>query len=196
MLLGIKTRPISDFLPRVMVHVDGANTDMVLAFIMDAVMQFLRDTKILREVVCLDLSDCLPSYKLNTDYRINEVMGVRFFVNGVQQNTIEFTYRIQDDVFYVQDIPPHHGVSVEVDVSTMPLRDSDEVPEFLYEEWLEPITAYVLAKLFLMPNMAWTSATQANNQMAIYQTGVRQARFSTITKNKPLALRLSNMRRF
>lgn len=196
MLFGTKTRPISDFLPRILSHIDGIDVDMVATYTMDAIIQFLRDTKIMTEIICFPLESCVTSYKLDTTNRITEVLSVRLFVNGQQRANNKIQFRVDGDTFYIDgfsncDMP----TTVEIEVAVAPLRDSGEVPEFLYEEWIEAITTLTLSKLYLLTDNEWYNPQAANNQMSLYQQFVRQARFTKITKHKPFNMRLANRRR-
>lgn len=196
MLFGNDKCSIVDFLPRVLAHIDGISTDMVQTYVMDAVIQFLRDTKLLTEIICVVPSECVFSYKLNTSYYINEVLNVRMFSNGRQIATQKIPYRINNNTLYLDEnilYPP--SFMLEVELSVAPYRDSEEVPGFLYEEWIDAITSLTLAKLYLLTDNEWYSPQAANNHMSIYQNLTRQARFSKITKHKAFSMRLSNMRR-
>ena len=196
MLFGTKTRPISDFLSRILSHIDGIDVDMVATYTMDAIIQFLRDTKIMTEIICFDLGECTNSYKLHTANRITEVLSVRFIVNYRQRPNHHFQYRIDGDVFYLDTIPHWaYQASVEVEVAVAPPRDSEEVPDILYEEWIDAITALTLSKLYLLTDNEWYNPQAANNQNIQYQQLVRQARFSRVTKHKPFNMRLANKRR-
>lgn len=195
-MIGQKTRPVADFLPRILAHIDGIDTDMVSTYVMDSVIQFVRDTKILTEVICIELDPCVSSYKLHTNNRIIEVLSVRFFSDGSCQlppNTVD--YRVQDDTLYVGTIPSCHKLSIEIELAVAPPRDSDNVPEFLYEEWVDAITALTLSKLYLLTDNEWYNPQGANNQVTLYQQFVQQARFSKVTKHKAFNMRLANIRR-
>ena len=196
MLFGTKTRPVSDFLPRILSHIDGIDVDMVATYTMDAIIQFLRDTKIMTEIICFPLESCINSYKLNTANRITEVLSVRIFVNGQQRNNHQIPFRIDGDTFYVDGITNcDMPTTVEIEVAVAPLRDSEEVPDVLYEEWIDAITALTLSKLYLMTDNEWYNPQAANNQVTLYQQLVRQARFTKVTKHKPFNMRLSNRRK-
>lgn len=196
MLFGTRKKSISAFLPRVLSHIDGIDVDMVSTYIMDSIINFLRDTKILTEIFCFSLEECIDSYKITTANYATEVLSVRFFVNGVQRPNHKFKYRIDGDTFYLETPPACIGtVDVEVELAVAPPRDSLEVPEFLYEEWIEAITALTLSKLYLLTDNEWYNPQAANNQMVLYQQFVRQARFTKITKHKPFNMRLTNKRR-
>lgn len=194
-MFGRKTRHVADFLPRILSHIDGIDTDMAATYAMDSVIQFLRDTKVLTETLCIELDPCKPSYKLHTNNRITEVMSVRFFSDNTYQlppNAVN--YRIQDDTLYIGTISAHHKLSAEIELAVAPSRDSEEVPEFIYEEWVDAITALTLSKLYLLTDNEWYNPQAASNQVALYQQLVRQARFTNITKHKPFQMRLSNRR--
>lgn len=196
MLFGTKMRPISDFLPRILSHIDGIDADMVATYTMDAVLQFLRDTKIMTEIICFPLEECVNSYKLRTVNRITEVLSVRFIINNRQRPAHQFQYRIDNGVFYLEDLPYcAHQASVEVEVAVAPFRDSEEVPEVLYEEWADAITALTLSNLYLLTDNEWYNPQAANNNLTKYQQLARQARFTRITKHKPLFMRLTYKRR-
>ncbi len=169
---------------------------MVSTYTMDSIIQFLRDTKILKEIVCLELDPCTSSYKLHTNNRITEVMSVRFFSDNTYQllpNAVD--YRIQDDTLYVGTIPPSYKLSAEIELAVAPSRDSEEVPDVLYEEWIDAITALTLSKLYLLTDNEWYNPQAANNQTTLYSQLVRQARFTNITKHKPFQMRLANTRK-
>lgn len=194
MLFGTKTRPISDFLPRITIHIEGIDTDMVASYIADAIVQFLRDTKCLTEIVCLELEPCVNSYKLNTKNRIIEVKSVRFYVGGVRYPTHNFQFRIDGDILYVQPCNVCGKVEVEVELVTNLSRDMEYVPEFIYEDWVEAITHLTLANLYQQTDNDWYNPTAANNRMTQYQQLVNKAMFSNVTKHKPFQMRLSNKR--
>lgn len=189
-------RPVSDFLPRILSHIDGIDVDMVSTYTMDSIIQFLRDTKLMTEILCIELDECTFSYKLNTANRITEVISVRFIVNNLQRPNHHFQYRVEGDVFYLDTIPHcAHQARVEVEVAVAPPRDSLEVPDVLYEEWVDAITALTLSRLYLLTDNEWYNPQAANNQTVLYQQLVRQARFSRVTKHKPFTMRLANTRR-
>lgn len=191
MLFGTKKRPVSDFLPRVLAHIDGIDSNMVSTYIMDAVIQFIRDTKVLTEIQCITLEPCIESYKLHSDNYITEILEVRFFANGKLLDRTMFSYRVDNGTLYVAPSCICDKVTVEVEFCVTPSRDSDEVPDFIYEEWVDAITALTLSKLYLLTDNQWYNQAASNNQLSIYQQLCRQARISRITKHKPLNIRLA-----
>lgn len=196
MLFRNEKRDIKDFLPRVLVHIDGIDTDMVSSYVMDSVIQFIRDSKIPTEIVCLKLDACVDSYKLHIDDRILEVIAARFFSGSRQISGHKQWYYVDGDVLYIENIQVCNLADrVELELLVAPYRDSNKVPDVIYEEWVDAITALTLSKLYLMTDNNWYNPAAANNQASIYQQLVRQARFSRVTKHKAFNMRLSNMRR-
>lgn len=193
MEFGEKMRPISDFLPRILSHIDGIDSDMAASYAMDSVLQFLRDSKILTEVVCVTLEDCVDSYKIKTSMRITEILSVRFFVGGRKVPPETFYHRIEGDTLYCDSAPA--GTVVEIECAVAPPRDSAEVPDFIYEDWVDAVVALTLFKLYMMTDNSWHSPRAAEAQMAIYSQLLRQAALTRLTKHKPLRIRLANVRR-
>lgn len=196
MIFDTKLIPISVFTPRVKIHIEEIDDGLVEAFLSDAIIKFLRDTKIFTETFCIPLDACKNSYKIVSAFPITEIQSVIFHSNGSRINTDKILYRIYANTLYVENLPPFVG-NLTADVKailTIP-RDSDEIPEFLFEEWLEPILALTLSKLYLITDNEWYNRPAAETQMSLYERYIKQVNFSKITKYKPLHITLSNKRR-
>ena len=85
-------------------------------------------------------------------------------------------------------------MQIEVELSVVPERDSDEVPAVIYEDWVEPVVAYALARLYRQVENQWYNNPAAEEQLRIYQEFVRKANINRVTKNKPLQMRLAARR--
>ena len=194
-MLTPKTRPVSDFLPRVLAHIDGVDVDMATALTLDAIIQFVRDTHLMREVVCVHLDPCVNSYKVALAGYVSEIISARVFAGERQVANHNLNFRIEGDTLYVD--PPNACADwrIELEFATVPRRDADEVPDFIYEEWVEAVTALALSNLYLLTDNEWYNPQAANNQMVRYQQFVRSARIRKVTKHKPFTMRLSNKRR-
>ena len=193
----MKYRLIKDFMPRVLAYVDGADPQIVKAFISDAVIQFLRDTKLTSEEVCLDIDPCIHSYKIKTRLPIMEILQIKFFVGGRRYPSVLFSYTIKGNTFYFDYAAAVAGkIRVELEVLTYPPRDSEKVPAIVYEEWQDAIAAYALYKLFLMPNTDWTSTQAAGIQLEAYNKLRMQALVTRVSKGKPMQVKLLNKRKY
>lgn len=196
MIFENKLVPISVFIPRVKIHIEEIDDGLVEAFLSDAIIKFLRDTKIFTDTFCIPLDACKNSYKIISAFPIIEVQSVIFHSNGTRINADKILYRIYENTLYVENLPPFvENLTADVKVVLTIPRDSDEVPEFLFEEWLEPILALTLSKLYLITDNEWYNRPAAETQMSLYERYIKQVNFSKITKYKPLHITLSNKRR-
>lgn len=196
MIFETKLVPISVFIPRVKIHIEEIDDGLVEAFLSDAIIKFLRDTKIFTETFCIPLDACKNSYKIVSAFPITEIQSVIFHSNGTRINADKILYRIYENTLYVENLPPFvENLTADVKVVLSIPRDSDEVPEFLFEEWLEPILALTLSKLYLITDNEWYNRPAAETQMSLYERYIKQVNFSKITKYKPLHITLSNKRR-
>ena len=196
MLLGQETRPVTDFLPRIRAHVEGADEEMLQVLAMDAVIQFARDSQILSEIVCVTVEPCIDSYKLHTRLRPYEVLALRIFQHGRQISFHDFPAWVERDfkTLYIDQQSCQPGMQVEVELSVVPERDSEEVPSVIYEDWVEPVVAYTLARMYRQVENQWYNNPAAEEQLRIYQEFVRKANINRVTKNKPLQMRLAARR--
>ena len=196
MLYGEKFVDVDKFLPRIQSSIDGIDTDMAISYIMDAVIQFCRESQLIRRVKCINLECCTTSYPLEVSLneRLSELMAVRVFSNGCASEQ-EVNYYIDNDVLYVHEIPHMNGLTLEVEYTVVPKRDSTEVPEVIYEDWVNAITHLAFSWLYSLGDMEWANLTVADYHARQYQTYLRQARFHTITKHKPIKMKLRPHRR-
>lgn len=196
MLFGQETRPIADFLPRILAHIDGVDEEMVAILAMDAVIQFVRDSQILSEVVCVTLEPCIESYKLHTRLRPYEVLALRVLSHGYEIPLHESAVAVDRDfkTLYAQPNYCTGDNQVEVEFSVVPERDSEDVPAVIYEDWVEPVVAYTLARLHSQPDNQWYNVGEADRQMRLYQEFVRKARINRISRGRPLQMRLAGRR--
>lgn len=196
MLFGQETRPVTDFLPRIRAHVEGADEEMLQVLAMDAIIQFVRDSQILSEIICVTVEPCIDSYKLHTRLRPYEVLALRIFQHGRQISFHDFPAWVERDfkTLYIDQQVCQPGMQVEVELSVVPERDSDEVPAVIYEDWVEPVVAYALARLYRQVENQWYNNPAAEEQLLIYQEFVRKANINRVTKNKPLQMRLAARR--
>lgn len=196
MIFETKLVPISVFLPRIRIHIEEIDDGLVETFLTDAIIKFLRDTKIFTETFCIPLDACKNSYKIVSAFPITEIQSVIFHSNGRIINADKILYRIYADTLYVENLPPFvEDLTADVKaILTIP-RDSYDIPEFLFEEWLEPIIALTLSKLYLITDNEWYNRPAAETQLGLYERYIKQVNFSKITKYKPLHITLSNKRR-
>ena len=196
MLYGEKFVDVDKFLPRIQSSIDGIDTDMAISYIMDAVIQFCRESQLIRRVKCINLECCTTSYPLEVppNERLSELMAVRVFSNGCASEQ-EVNYYIDNDVLYVHETPHMNGLTLEVEYTVVPKRDSTVIPEVIYEDWVNTVTHLAFSWLYSLGDMEWANLTVADYHTRQYQTYLRQARFHNITKHKPIKMKLRPHRR-
>lgn len=196
MLYGEKFVDVDKFLPRIQSSIDGIDTDMAISYIMDAVIQFCRESQLIRRVKCINLESCTTSYPLEVspNERLSELMAVRVFSNGCASEQ-EVNYYINNDVLYVHETPHMNGLTLEVEYTVVPKRDSTVIPEVIYEDWVNAVTHLAVSWLYSLGDMEWANLTVADYHARQYQTYLRQARFHTVTKHKPIKMKLRPHRR-
>lgn len=196
MLYGEKFVDVDKFLPRIQSSIDGIDTDMAISYIMDAVIQFCRESQLIRRVKCINLECCTTSYPLEVspNERLSELMAVRVFSNGCASEQ-EVNYYIDNDVLYVHETPHMNGLTLEVEYTVVPKRDSTAIPEVIYEDWVNAVTHLAFSWLYSLGDMEWANLTIADYHARQYQTYLRQARFHNITKHKPIKMKLRPHRR-
>lgn len=196
MLYGEKFVDVDKFLPRIQSSIDGIDTDMAISYIMDAVIQFCRESQLIRRVKCINLACCTTSYpiEVSPNERLSELMAVRVFSNGCASEQ-EVNYYIANDVLYVHETPHMNGLTLEVEYTVVPKRDSTTIPEVIYEDWVNAVTHLAFSWLYSLGDMEWANLTVADYHARQYQTYLRQARFHTITKHKPIKMKLRPHRR-
>ena len=57
--------PISEFVPYVRTAIDGIDEDMALVYITNAIIEFCKDSRILKYTQCIELQPCVDSYILD-----------------------------------------------------------------------------------------------------------------------------------
>lgn len=187
-----KTRHLDDFLPRVQANISSADTDMVRTFIMDAVVQFCRESQLIRRVECIIPQKCIYSYaltKIKKDERLSEIISVRLFYNNLTHvNT--YDYYVDDTTIYFDQLPTMPKIKVEVEYSIVPKRDSELVYDVLYEDWIDAITHLTLSKMYALTDGEWANNTLVGYHTAQYEQILRACRLHTITKHKALNIKL------
>ena len=196
MLYGEKFVDVDKFLPRIQSSIDGIDTDMAISYIMDAVIQFCRESQLIRRVKCINLECCTTSYPLEVspNERLSELMAVRVFSNGCASEQ-EVNYYIDNDVLYVHETPHMNGLTLEVEYTVVPKRDNTVIPEVIYEDWVNAVTHLAFSWLYSLGDMEWANLTVADYHARQYQTYLRQARFHNSTKHKPIKMKLRPHRR-
>lgn len=198
LLYGAPKRPVEDFLPRLNSFIDGVDQDLTMAHLMDSVIQFCDDSKLIRHTDCIVIEPCTNSYLLSIDdnERLAEVLSFRATTTDCHISLNHVNYYVEGNTLYVE---PHTVLSmpteVEITYSVAPKRDSFMVYDEIYENWLEPIINLTLATLFIMPSMEWVNPNLSAQYRALYNQQLSKALTRIVTKHRALNIRLRSSRR-
>ena len=193
LLYGNPERPLADFLPRLQATLGVVDSDMAMSYLMDAVVQFCRESRLIRRVECIPLDKCTFSYRikqLDKNERMSEVVDIRLFDDGCAKHHSNLKYYVTDNAIYFEDLPTCHKGTIEVEYTVVPKRDSELVYDVLYEDWLEAIVHLALSRLYRLTDMEWVDFGIANFHQQEYEKILKASRFHLLTKHKGLHLRL------
>lgn len=181
-------RPIDDLLPRLQASIDGFDPDMALTFATDAIIQFCRESHLIRYVECFTPTDCATSLrltKLKDDERLGEVLSLRLFNGKVKLDNVQLDYMVDGNTLYIDETPC--GVTtIELEYSVLPKRESEFIYDLLYEEWLEPIIHLTLHKLYMMADTEWGNPNLSQWHLQAYEKALYSARYRKISKVKAI----------
>lgn len=193
LLYGTPSRPITDFLPRLQATLGVVDSDMAVSYLMDAIVQFCRESRLIRRTESIPLEGCTFSYRLKQigkDERLSEVVDLRLFDADCTKHHRNITYYVDGNTIHLEDLPPCQNGTIEIEYTIVPRRDIELVYDVLYEDWLEAIVHLALARLYRLTDMEWVDFGIANAHQQEYEKILRASRFHTITKHKGLHLRL------
>lgn len=193
LLYGNPNRQISDFLPRLQATLGVVDSDMATSYLMDAVVQFCRESRLIRRTECIPVEGCTMSYLLkgiSDNERVSEIIDVRIFADDKTPAHSNVNYYVDGRTIHFESLPPHATGIIEVEYSVVPKRDSELVYDVLYEDWLEAIVHLALARLYRLTDMEWIDFAIANFHQQEYERILKASRFHSLTKHKGLHLRL------
>lgn len=190
---------ISEFVPYVRTAIDGIDENMALVYIADAIVEFCKDSRILRHTQCIELKPCIDSYILDVPFgRVSEIISVTAQAHGCFWGNVDLSDKIyvEDNVLYVDNVPTiGDSQTITLTVSLTPRRNTTDVPEIIFEDWAKAITHAALSSLYLLTDAKWYNPNAAQTNNALYRQFLSKARIKTITAHKPLRIRLQPRRR-
>lgn len=171
------TVPISEFESFIMPYAADAPSEMLQHVVREAVVRFMRRTRIAVESVEIDLQCGVREYLVETP-ECEKIVAIERVLDACAWNSVRADWPSGDlprpyswrrdhhhPVVELQYSPKEDDV-VRVDYSWTIGRDGCEIPDFIYEEWEEAIKHGALAELLMMPGQEWTRP-----QMAQYHEG-------------------------
>ena len=186
--------PISEFVPYIRTAIDGIDEDMALVYIANAIIEFCKDSRILKYTQCIELQPCVDSYILDVPFgRVSEIISVTAQTLGCYARDVSIANSVYVDgnVLYIDDMPATGAMQdVTITVSLVPRRDSTDVPEVLYEDWVMAVAHAALSSLYLLTDAKWYNPNAAQTNSALYRQFLSRARVKSITAHKPLQPKL------
>lgn len=102
------------------------------------------------------------------------------------------TYEIDNDGVTIDfDGKAASNYTMAVYVSLKPLRSATALPDFLFNDWFQPIAAGAKAKLMVMPEKPWTNPKAFGVHAQVFESGVGSAMQRAITKDMLTEKRIS-----
>lgn len=177
--------PVSEFEPFLAMSAPDAPSDILQHVTREAVVRFMRRTRVAEDDYELETQCGVPDYYLDMpDCRelvaiesVDPAHGTWGFVPGFGFNigawdwlkdgrhpVVRFGFTPQEDKCY------------NVRYTWAINRDGCEIPDFIYEEWEEAIKHGALAELLMMPAQEWTRPKIAVQHEKQYQEAVATAK--------------------
>lgn len=125
------------------------------------------------EMCCLGIDDTIE-----LEPTAGEVIGIKLLVND--REISDFS-RSGTTITLDSDLSEDDEVVITMYLS--PERDATELPDVLYTDWLEGISAGVRANLMLMQGKPWFNPGMASAQLQTYNYQVGQASLAARKRN-------------
>lgn len=195
-------KQLEDFFPDVLTEVPGCGPDLAKQAIRNTLIEFCEKTMIYQ--VTLDpitLLKGVAEYDIDPPegYRVHRIMKVWLrgselspiapdmasspeaysdFIGGYSRSEAQPTGYLQRDSGTVTFLPipdQRYANAVTMRVALAPLRSSQAVEDFLFEQWGEVIAFGAKARLMLNPGKPFTNVEAATVQQARYISGRNDA---------------------
>lgn len=179
-------KTIADFEDFIALSAPDAGSVVLQHVIREAIVRFMRESQLFTDTLCVEAQCGVVDYPLQMpDCR--KLVGIEAVDIGGSKNIHEFHEIARGTKFndwhkddrhnvVVLHHEPKEGTPIRVLYSWAIQRDDCEVPDEIYEDWMEAIKAAALAELLLMPKQEWTSpATSALNEDR-YRIELRKAK--------------------
>lgn len=189
-----ETISISALLPKVQAAIEGIDQNLAAEYLMDAAIEFAKDSHVMRKTICIDVIPCVTSYSLNAEpYRIFQILKVKHDQDDCLSNVDMSSHvYVEGNTLYLEEEPKEQqaGSKILVEVIVTPKRGGDIIPQDVYEDWEPAIINMALSNLYLMSGTTWGNKGLSDRTRQLYQEFIKRARFVNTTRHKPVSLRL------
>lgn len=199
-----------DFFPDVLPDVPGCPSDVAIRAIRHAVIEFCEKSlihQITQDPISIRANYSDYDLEAPKGFRVHKVMKAWF--KGVEltpvapddittpdtYNTVigdytpskseptGYTQKDFDSVSFLPIPNQSHTNAITMRVALVPLRDSTQVEDFLYEQWGEAIASGAKARLMLNPGKPYTNQEAAAINQGRYMMAMNDARQRAIRGN-------------
>lgn len=172
-------KTIEDFEPFVLAYVPYLPQEIIQHAIRESIVEFLRETKIARAIMEVETQDKVPDYILEVPdcRRIVKTHFVEISPShcsgrerwdalyGGENGDYRIELRRGDFPIIILSDPPKKPHKLRIDYSWTIGRDDCDVPDFVYEDFMQGIVAGALLRLSILPDQ----------QALVQQTSLHQA---------------------
>jgi hypothetical protein len=193
------TVPLTDFLPEVMQYVPDVPEFVALNSLRNAAIEFCEKTRVIQvDIDPITLQDNKASYIIQTPPDMKFVDLVEAYIGDrliIPKSSEELAriYRATDwrslkgstayitRVVYpeIQLVPYLETVTDEIlriRASLAPTRDATEVPESLYQEFVEQISYGARGRLYGTPKQSYTDKTMAREYLMMFRSAIGEVK--------------------
>ena len=179
-------KTVADFEDFITLSAPDAGSVVLQHVTREAIVRFMRESQIILDILCVEGQCGVVDYPLQMP-ECRNLVGIESVAIGDLSDITEFPEYATGVKFrdwhkddrhnaIVLHHDPKEGTPIRVLYSWAIQRDDCEVPDAIYEEWMEAVKAAALAELLLMPKQEWTSPGTAALQETRYQVELRRAK--------------------
>ena len=172
-------KAISEFLPRVLPFVPACPDVTAEQAIRDAAVEFCEQSLIARyEPLTFDTAEGVSEYYIDIPPQHAFSRMIYVTVDGTEVTSIPterqptrpstgghphhyFISNNEEELLLNLFPAPNKPYTIRMSMALKPLRDAQQVPDILYDNWADGICYGALARLMLIPNQQYSSAAQS-----------------------------------
>lgn len=179
-------RSVSEFEPFVLAYVPYVPSEIVQHSIRETIVEFMRETRIATASLSVTTQEKVPDYMLEVPdcRRIVKVKSVSMSPvkcsgqehwNALDSSEYKVELRLGEHPIIVLDNPPKNPHKLSVEYVWTIGRDDCDIPDFIYEDYMQAIVAGTLVRLGMLPGNERLS-NQVSAHQQIYHNAVVNAK--------------------
>lgn len=164
-------KTVADFEDFIALSAPDAGSVVLQHVIREAIVRFMRESQLFTDTLCFEAQCNVLDYPIQMP-ECRQLVGIEGVDIGGDADLTEFHEIVRGAKFHgwhkddrhnvvVLHSSPKEGTPIRVLYSWAIQRNDCEVPDALFEEWMEAIKAAALSELLLTPKQEWTSPATA-----------------------------------